>query len=110
MTEVRVYHCTYLPTYLPTHAASYLATNLSAVNCHVLSAPSESKEFAYFLPGRKFSSLAQANAAGSDRVLADYRFEKPQVDFIHLSVYIYLCYSMYYAAFFCLPPEYKTYI
>jgi hypoxia-inducible factor 1-alpha inhibitor (HIF hydroxylase) len=70
--------------------ASFLASSLQNVSCHVLSAPCDSKEFAYFLPGRKFSSLAQANAAGSDRILANYRFEKPDVAQLNLPIHSFL--------------------
>eukprot|EP00967_Tisochrysis_lutea_P090929 scaffold130278_cov35-Tisochrysis_lutea.AAC.1 len=70
--------------------ASYLATNLATVNCHVLAAPADNKEFAYFLSGRKFANLAQANAAGSDRIIADYQFEKPNVTQLNLPIHAFL--------------------
>ena len=42
--------------------ATSLSTRLQ-VSCHVLSAPAQTKEFAYFLPGRKFATLAQATGS-----------------------------------------------
>ena len=57
----------------------FLEAELCDVSCAVLSAPSHLKDFLYWLPPRRHRSLEEAMARGSDRVLAPYEFDEPNV-------------------------------
>ena len=66
---------------------AFLEAELAGISsCAVLAAPSTSKTFLYWLPHRRFASLAEAVAKGHDRVLAPYDFDEPSVEQLNLHV------------------------
>ena len=64
----------------------FLEAELAGVSCAVLSAPSNRKEFCYWMPPRRHSSLEEAMRARGDRVLAPYVFDEPDVSQLNLGV------------------------
>ena len=65
---------------------AFLSTELSGVSCAVLSAPARLKTFLYWMPPRRYRSLAAACAHAGDRVLAPYAFDEPSVSQLNLGV------------------------
>ena len=66
--------------------ATFLRRELAEASCAVLSAPVGRKRFSYWLPHRRFQTLAEARKRGMDRVFGRYAFDEPQVKQLNLSV------------------------
>jgi hypothetical protein len=64
---------------------AFLEAELAGVGgCAVLAAPLASRTFLYWMPPRRFASLADAMGRGHDRVLAPYDFDEPSVEQLNL--------------------------